>query len=236
MSDVGLRRKQNQDSFFVTYNLHNDFMAVVCDGIGGGKAGDVASKLASDYLRNAFLKTDKFENDEQVIQWLNQEISAANDLIFTQSSSSFSKKGMGTTLTGVLISEYATYIYNIGDSRTYGLYDDLICLTTDHNLMTDLITSGELSAEEALRHPKGSMLTNALGIWNEVKIDIVKAKEDYSSLLICSDGLHGYVNKKAIKEIMLSSFDVQSKVIALVELSKEAGGYDNVSVVLIEKE
>ncbi len=235
-SDVGLKRKENQDSFCVVENKHHSLLGIVCDGIGGGKAGGVASSLAIDSLKNAFLQAEDFQDDVDVKRWIYKVVQQANDDIFAQSMKSIEQKGMGTTCVGVLINQDATYIFNVGDSRIYGLYKEFVCLTEDHSLVQDLLKNGDISEEEALRHPNRNMLTNALGIWDNVKVDVNKIKGDYRSLLICSDGLHGYVEEADIYRIMTSSDDIRRKVQACIHKSKEAGGYDNVSVILLEKE
>lgn len=236
VSDRGLVREQNQDSFFISSNDHQDLMAVICDGIGGGAAGDVASSMAVTYMQKAFEKAPSFQNDGEVKRWLSDVIHGANDTIFMQSAKSKTQKGMGTTMVGTLIlKDGSSYIFNVGDSRLYGFYDDLILLTEDHNLASDLMKAGEISEEEALSHPKRHLLTNALGIWDEMKIDINKIKNTYRYLLICSDGLHGYVPETAMMSVFLEDSDIKSKADTLVELSKQAGGYDNVSVILIKR-
>ena len=130
-----------------------------------------------------------------------------------------------------------TYIFNAGDSRTYGLYqDDFLCLTEDHSYVADLLKRGEVSEEEAAKHPNRNVLINALGIWNSMRIDINKIKNDWCALLVCSDGLHGYVPEHNIQYVLQSNRNVKDKVDALIKLSLDAGGYDNVSVIVIEKE
>ncbi|MEG0290913.1 MAG: Stp1/IreP family PP2C-type Ser/Thr phosphatase [Erysipelotrichaceae bacterium] len=237
ISDKGLVRDQNQDSYFMSYNHHGDFIAVVCDGIGGGVAGDVASKMAVNEVQASFLVAPSFHKDQDVKTWLKDTIKKANDIIFSQSSKSKTQRGMGTTIVGVLITkDKKAYIFNVGDSRTYGYYDELICLTQDHNLVTDLMKAGEIDKAKSLSLPKGNMLTNALGIWDNLKIDINKIKDDYRYLLICSDGLHSYVPEGVISHVLSGKEDVKSKAEHLIELSKKAGGYDNVSVIIIEGE
>lgn len=236
-SDIGLLRKMNQDSYAIVENEQQEVLAVVCDGIGGGPAGEVASRMAVEHLQACFLKQTAFGDDQEVNRWLKQTIQEANDLIFMQSANSLDQKGMGTTCVGVLKTRKDTYIFNIGDSRIYGIYaDDFICLTEDHSLVCDLLKAGEISEEEAKTHPNRNMLTNALGIWNNVKIDINKIRSDYQTLLICSDGLHGYVDEKDIIEVLQSKESLASQVAKLIDLSKLAGGYDNVSVILLTKE
>lgn len=235
LSDTGLVRAINQDSFCATYNINNDFLAVVCDGIGGGKAGDVASQLACDVMRDAFLKNPDLNNDDKVRRWLKAAIKKANDIIFMQSSSHRSQNGMGTTMVGVIATNCYTYVFNIGDSRAYGLYDDLIALTEDHNLLNDLIKSNEISPEEAKGHPKRHVLTNALGIWNDVHVDIARIDDDYLMLMLCSDGLHGYVSEKDIKKILLGAKGLKQKTRELIDEALNAGGYDNITVILMDR-
>ena len=235
-SHQGLRRKNNQDSFCIMENSHHALLAVVCDGIGGGNAGDIASKMAVDHVLESFLSCETFENDQAAKKWLSTIIQEANDKVFTQSTRNEAMKGMGTTIVGVLIQDENTYIFNAGDSRTYGLYeDDFLCLTEDHSYIADLLRRGEVTQEQAARHPNRNMLTNALGIWDTMRIDVNKIKNDYQSLLICSDGLHGYVSEADILYVLKSTRSVKDKVDALIQMSLDAGGYDNVSVIVIEK-
>lgn len=236
-SDIGLHRKQNQDSFMIVEHDNHDMLAVVCDGIGGGLAGDVASHMAVTHMKERFLQKNSFSGDLDVKHWLKQVIQEANDLIFMQSANSLQQKGMGTTCVGVLSTHENVYIFNVGDSRIYGLYDrELICLTEDHSFVQDLLKAGEITEEEAKSHPNRNMLTNALGIWDNVKIDINKIRTGFDRLLICSDGLHGYVSEEIIYKILTQNIDIRNIVHNLITASKEVGGYDNVSVIVMMRE
>lgn len=235
MSDCGLVRKQNQDSFFCTENKNQELLAVVCDGIGGGKAGDVASQLAVKILSERFALKPLGASDADEIAWIEASIKEANDAIYLDSLTSRSKQGMGTTLVGVLINTLGTYVFHLGDSRVYGYYDEFVCLTEDHNLAADLIKSGELSELEAINHPKGKALTNALGIWNKYIVDINKIRSDFRYLMLCSDGLHGFVSEEIIMRIMMDETKrLSSKVKLMIEAANNSGGYDNTTVILIE--
>lgn len=237
-SHVGLRRKENQDCFCIVENDEHAVLGIVCDGIGGGNAGDVASTIAVKHMEECFFKT-RFDgkSDLDMKHWLRDVIQEANDLIFTQAAKYQAQKGMGTTMVGVLIYLNASYVFNVGDSRTYGVFeDDFICLTEDHTYVADLLKRGEVSEEEAMVHPNRNVLINALGIWNQVRIDINKIKNDYHALLICSDGLHGYVHEEMLyKTLNDHQHNVKTKVQTLIQAALEAGGYDNVSVIMIEK-
>ena len=112
-SDVGLKRTNNQDSYALVENANACILAVICDGIGGGKAGDVASQIACDHLKNQFMTAASFTSDLQAKHWLQKVICEANDLIFMQSTKSLSQKGMGTTCVGVLVTPHGSYIFNV---------------------------------------------------------------------------------------------------------------------------
>ena len=236
LSDIGLIRDTNQDSFFCAHNENGEYFAVVCDGIGGGKAGDVASKIAVDVLKSEFLNRTCELDDCKNSEWIKQIVHKANEAIYTDSLTSKKKHGMGTTLVGVLITPEKTYVFHLGDSRMYGVYDtEFVCLTEDHNLAADLIRSNEMSEDEALHHPNAKALTNALGIWNKYRVDINIVKEDYDALLLCSDGLYGYVNEDIILNIIHSETKIEEKVHALIQVSNATGGFDNITAVLIER-
>ncbi|MDF9825583.1 serine/threonine protein phosphatase PrpC [Breznakia sp. PF5-3] len=236
LSDTGLIRKQNQDSYYYSTNVNGESFAIVCDGIGGGNAGDVASQLAKDSLAKSFIEKPVLKSDQKNREWILDAINKANDEVFTQSTKSKELKGMGTTLAGVLFTADATFIFHCGDSRVYAIYEDLISLTEDHNFAADLVSAGEITASEASLHPRGGMLTKALGIWNEVEPTINKIKESYKALLVCSDGLHGFVSSSIIKNILEQNWSIEEKVKELIKASENAGGFDNVTVIIAEKE
>lgn len=237
-SHEGLRRENNQDSVLVVENAHHALLAVVCDGIGGGNAGDLASQMAVAHLQQCFENVDiQALKDIEVKHWLMDVIMEANDIIFTRAACHEDTVGMGTTMVGVIYCNQTTYVFNVGDSRTYGLFeDDFLCLTEDHTYIAELLKRGDISEEEAKTHPNRNMLTNAVGVWDQVKVDISKIKDDYLSLLICSDGLHGYVEEDLIQHILRSRHSTQAKVDMLIQAALDAGGYDNVSVIVLEQE
>lgn len=236
-SNIGLVRKSNQDSICIMEGKDNAFLTLVCDGIGGGNAGEVASKIATDHLGKCFLTMPILKSDIEVKHWLEDIIKDANDLVFKQASTNIDQKGMGTTVVGVLRCSNRSYVFNVGDSRAYALYNDiLVCLTEDHTFVADLLKRGEVSAEEARMHPNRNVLTNALGIWDQVKVDVCKIKEGYAFLLICSDGLHGYVKDNILENALKKQGSAQDKVKSLISIALKQGGLDNVSVILVDCE
>lgn len=235
LTHVGLRRKINQDCICYI-KKDGDILAIVCDGIGGGLAGDVASKMACMHMKDYFLQTNfKQMSPSQIPAWIEHGIKEANDLIFIQSKKAPEMDGMGTTMTGLIMVNGNTFVFNVGDSRVYSYQNQLKRLTTDHTFVETLVRNGEISEEEALVHPMRNTLVNALGIWDKVQIDIVQVQEDVKGYLICSDGLHGYVEEAKMTEAFMQK-DVDKICNDLLQLSLEAGGYDNVSIIVLAQE
>lgn len=239
ITDRGLLRKTNQDSYVIATNQAGDVLAIVCDGIGGSNGGDVASALAVRHFSEAFSQNTGFASGEEAKAWLRREIQTCNARIFTAGSRNKTLHGMGTTLSGVLMAKACTLVINIGDSRVYSLDDEgsLRQMTVDHSLVQDMIMHGEITPKEARTYPKKNVLTNALGVWESVRCDIDTHPEPMKAILICSDGLHGYVPEDTIRKIIVTeAISTQLKARGLVQAALAAGGYDNVTVILIEPE
>lgn len=235
ISDVGLVRESNQDRFIITVNGNGDILAAVCDGIGGGKAGDVASEATIHYLENVFMKCKKWISSEELDGWIYAQLRSVNDEVFTKACMNEKYKGMGTTLVGLVLSDNVCRVMHVGDSRCYGLInDEFKQLTTDHNYINELLRSGTITKEEAIRHPKRNYLTNAIGIFNQIRIDLIDVR-DFDCLLLCSDGLHGIVNDSKIEMILHQPWSAKRKCELLLEVAKQYGGIDNITVVIVQK-
>ena len=235
-SDKGYKRSNNEDSFGFKVRHDGAVLALVCDGIGGNNAGDVASKIAVDSFLEDFENSPKFHDSHAASKWIKKEIQNLNDKIYRIACSKKEYFGMGTTLVGVFICDDYTLIINVGDSRAYGYFDELVCLTKDHNLMEELLESGQIKEGEVVSDSTKHVLTNALGIYNRAKVDIGLVNSDYDAILLCSDGLHGYVKESVIENVLIKDKPVEDKVELLVQAALIEGGYDNTTVVLIEKE
>ena len=237
MSDVGLKRPVNQDSYLTITNKYGDFLGVVCDGIGGANAGDVASGELVKYLASEFMESHEFKDKQKAREYLDEKLTTANKKIFDLASKNPSLKGMGTTVTGILLNDKMVITFNAGDSRVYGFIDHKIFrLTVDHSLVNQMLAKGEITYEESLNHPMKHYLVRAVGILNKVEFDIHNVKKmDY--YLICSDGLCGYVEDEEILKIMDdNSLDTcKKKCEKLVELALFKGGYDNISVIVVKR-
>lgn len=239
ITDKGLHRKSNQDSYVIATNENGDIFAIVADGIGGNKGGDIASRMAVAHFSKEFSETKGFRNIKEARQWIQTNVTIANSAIFNYGIENVQLKGMGTTLCGVMITSVGRLVVNIGDSRTYAWLKDgrFLQFTTDHSLVNDMLMHGEITKEEAVNFPKKNVLTNALGVWESVRSDIDIHNEDVQGFMICSDGLHGYVPIEMIQKIIFhSEMDPAQKARKLVKSALEAGGYDNITVVLIDLE
>jgi PPM family protein phosphatase len=228
LTDPGRKRRRNEDSFVVDPPLF-----VVADGMGGAKAGEVASRLAAASFRE-FHEADELEPGPR----LEAIIQEANRRIFERSRDDTGLSGMGTTVTAALLGEGAIAIGHVGDSRAYRIREgSLEQLTQDHSLVADLIRSGRLTPEEAEEHPQRSVITRALGTDPDVDVDtfLIEAKPG-DLFLICSDGLTSMVPEEEILEALRTSPSLEQAAKALVKGANKHGGEDNITVVLFRVE
>ena len=236
LTDRGLVRKMNQDNYVIAYSESGDLFAIVCDGIGGVNGGEVASKMAIDYLSAQFSATKGFRDLEEARNWIRYHILQINHHILETGLANPIYKGMGTTLVGVFISNIGSLVINIGDSRCYGVFHDnaFHLLTMDHTLVNEMLRTGEITPEEAKNHPKKHVIINALGVWDAIRIDIDVIEGEYQNFLLCSDGLFGYVPERQLYHILRSDYSSEIKVRRLMTLALQAGGYDNITIILVD--
>lgn len=234
-SDIGRVRSVNEDRAAVQAFGSNKGWAVIADGMGGHQAGDTASQLAIDMIRKGLDELDESYTLEQCQEKITSVIEAANTHIFQCAQADEHLRGMGTTIVLAWISGDDLLISHVGDSRAY-LYQNetLTQLTEDHSLVNELVKSGQITKEEADHHPRRNVLTRALGTEEFIWIDHHSYKwEQGNMLLLCSDGLTNKVDLETITNVMASKIVLEDKVNELVDLALQAGGDDNVSVILL---
>lgn len=235
ITDRGKVRETNQDQAFVMQNINKDYLGIVCDGMGGHKAGAYASLLCSKIIMEHFLKCDKFTDYEEASSWLYDTIMIANNEIKNKAEKDKRFEGMGTTLCIALITKGRVIIANVGDSRAYTLYqDDFSQITDDQTLVNVLRKSKMITHEEAANHPNKHVLMFAVGTMDEPQIDIYNIEKSEYILMLCSDGIYNLVNEKYIKTILESRLPIEKKALSLIEDANANGGYDNMAVVLME--
>ncbi|WEK56351.1 MAG: Stp1/IreP family PP2C-type Ser/Thr phosphatase [Candidatus Cohnella colombiensis] len=235
-SHVGKVRQINEDqAWFGQVNGHA-LAAIVADGMGGHRAGEVASGLTVNSIVESLQNWDNFELGADAIPSLREIIRTANTTVFETASLNEQYHNMGTTVVMAMISQGSGLIGYIGDSRAYRIRSgQLEQLTEDHTLVNELTKSGQLSLEEAAQHPRRNVLTRALGTDPEVAIDVqVIDWQIGDRLLLCSDGLSGMVEDELIQATLeQSELNLEQQAERLIELALEAGGDDNITVIII---
>lgn len=233
-TDIGLRREENQDAVRCEYFGHN-VLAVVCDGMGGERAGKEASEIAiNEFFQRFSAGYSESLGDEEIRKLLIASVSAANSVIYTRARLDFKNFGMGTTCVAAFVNKKTAFIVNVGDSRAYLISDTgLIQITTDHNVSTLLYEQGKITEEELETHPQRHMLVRAVGVEKTVLADtFILDYEDKISLLLCSDGLSGYCGGDEVYDVILNApFDSVAEELINLALSK--GGRDNITVAVI---
>jgi protein phosphatase len=221
-TDVGRVREGNEDSYMV----HGHLFAVA-DGMGGHQGGEVASRLALETLKRLA---------ERPKAGLAEVVREANRAVFRKAAQDPGLAGMGTTLTAALAGDDGLYLAHVGDSRAYLVRDGrLRQLTKDHTVVQRLVDEGRLSQIEAGMHPQRSILTNAIGVDEEIRVDEeTLTVRPGDRLLLCSDGLTGMIDDDRIVEILGANDDPQAACDALVDAANEAGGQDNVTAVIVD--
>ena len=233
-TDVGKRRNTNQD-FAATYvNKANVTLALLADGMGGHRAGDVASRQAVSEIGTAWEQTE-LTDSEKTAQWLIQKIQAESQVIF-QKGQEQELSGMGTTIIAVALLGDQFTIANVGDSRAYLLRNQVLTqITEDHSLVNELVKSGQITAEMALNHPRKNVLTRSIGMPSEVEVDVaIHFIADGDYLLLCSDGLTNMVSDEEITATIQETPELEEAVQSLIDQANERGGVDNITVLLIK--
>ena len=232
-TDIGLVRETNQDAFSFGSFDDGNCWAVVCDGMGGVSGGQVASEICvekvSEAIKRSYRKGITVSSAKNL---LTTAINAANSAVFKEAQENIELKGMGTTVVAVLVLGSIAVVAHVGDSRAYLINDEINQITKDHSFVQLLIDTGKITEEEAKVHPDRNVITRAVGIEHvvDVEIDIVDIN-DNDKLLICTDGLNGYVPDADILKIIKEYGDSSTE--KLVKTANNAGGRDNVTVVML---
>lgn len=235
--DKGILRSSNQDAYIAGQIAPNFSFAVVCDGMGGANAGNIASEIAvktvSEYLYNSFRENMSVTDIEKVIK---NAITSANLLIYDKSIKSDAYKGMGTTIVVAVVKDNIAVIAHVGDSRIYLINDQIKQLTKDHSIVQTLIETGKISVDDAKMHPRKNVITRALGVESDVlaDFDLLTLKPN-ETLLLCTDGLTNYLpDHDILKTFNNNNISQVSEI--LVDLANQNGGGDNITVVTLTLE
>jgi protein phosphatase len=230
-SDRGRKRPSNEDAFGYSVDAG---VYVVCDGMGGAAAGEIASTLAVDEILRQLLQRSGTE-ETSLPAAAERAISAANEAIFTRAQRNHRLSGMGTTLVVLATEERRVWVLNIGDSRCYRLRNcQLEQLTQDHSLVEEQVRMGRMTQLEALRSPLRNVITRALGTQNQVTPDVFELEAEPGDLfLLCSDGLTRELSDATIQAMLARDLPLETLSARLVEAAKKAGGHDNITCLLV---
>ncbi len=232
-TDVGMVRDVNQDYVFTTETSIGNFpnLLVVADGMGGHRAGEYASRLAVEVLKQELAATTE-DGPEAMMK---NAITRANERVLEAARQDAKLSGMGTTLVVATVIDRTLYFANVGDSRLYLLNDDIKQLSKDHSLVQEMVRLGGINEEEAKYHPDKNIITRAIGAKDEVEIDFYEYRlKKGDVILMCTDGLSNMVDDEEMLHIVKNSRDVVETVEQLIERAKGNGGNDNIGVIVAE--
>lgn len=234
ITDRGVIREQNQDAFAHQVLPDGRVLALVCDGMGGARAGNVASTMAVDIIMDEFLAE---EEGARTLDSLKAAAALANRRIFQRAAGEESCAGMGTTLVAALADGEEALILNEGDSRAYHLSEEggIVRVTRDHSLVEDLVARGDITPEQARSHPRKNLITRALGVEPSVTPDLYTVEgQPGSFLLLCSDGLSNTVSDQELLYEVIHGGAPDSCCQRLLDIALIRGAPDNVTAVLFQ--
>ncbi len=230
-TDIGKLRGGNEDS--VKVHTTEPYFAVVADGMGGHNAGEIASQIAVDTISGELISKFKNKNPDME-DILRDAYVLANKKIYDYAETNSKLMGMGTTAVTAVINNGQLTIGNVGDSRAYIIKDGIIRqISEDHSYVWQLVKRGEITEQQAKRHPKRNFITRAMGTDKNTSVDTFCEEYSGGIIILCSDGLTNLVENYEIKKITEESKTLQDAADKLVDTANERGGTDNITVVLL---
>ena len=231
-TDIGCVRTMNQDGYFCSTTPIGPFpnLFIVADGMGGHQAGDYASRNAIE----TFLDYIRHTENRNLIRVMDEGIAEANRKVLEKSFENEELAGMGTTMVVAFAEDGQLYVANVGDSRLYLIGHEINQVTEDHSYVAAMMRAGELTEEQARNHPEKNVITRAIGVAWEVKADFFEVDlKPGDKVMMCSDGLSNMIENQRLYDV-ISSNSVEDSVRILIDEAKENGGYDNITVIVIE--
>ncbi len=234
-TDIGKLRSKNQDQAAVYANSKNQVLSLVCDGMGGHKSGEVASRVVADYVYGCFKGHPGFEDKAEAKEWLENTILDSHQLVRKMSTTSHEHEGMGTTIVATIMIDGEVIICHVGDSRGYICNkEEIIQITKDHTLVNALLDKGAIQEEEIESHRQKNVLLQALGATEKIKITMSEHCVEKGILLLCSDGLYNMVKKEELLEICTQEISASNIVNELIKVANRNGGRDNIAISVVK--
>lgn len=238
LTDSGKVRDHNEDSVTILKNANDEHLLIVADGMGGHRAGEVASSIVLNHMGKSFSELSTIGDKFEAINWMKENVNQINKEILDHTKTHPEALGMGTTCVMALLTNSYLIFGNIGDSSGF-VYKNgkLTKVTKDHTLVNLLVASGDLTEEEAKYHPKRNVLMKALGSSEKVELDIFDVDVNVDGILLCSDGLTTMLTKEQIEKVLNDEeLEIEEQVIKLIRKSNARGGSDNISVAYLIRE
>ncbi|MBE7025632.1 MAG: Stp1/IreP family PP2C-type Ser/Thr phosphatase [Ruminococcaceae bacterium] len=235
-TDIGKVRKINQDYYLASAD--KPYLFILCDGMGGHKSGEVASRAAAESIETYIRMHSTLDlDDTKAERVLKGAVSYANNIVSTRASSHEDYTGMGTTTDVCMLDFDMLYIAHVGDSRVYLLREGKLSqLTTDHSYVEELVQSGLITEKEAMSHPDKNVITRAVGTNRTVECDFISTEIHQDDiLLMCSDGLSNMLTESEIKNMLISDENPEQVVDNLIRCANDNGGRDNITAIVIKK-
>ena len=236
LTDPGMVRTQNQDHYAIVKLGREQLLAIVCDGMGGARSGNIASQMAVDVFVGEVKRTARSNmKPERIDDMLEQALEMANEAVYEQSQLSEEYRGMGTTLVAAFFQKDQLTVANVGDSRAYLFNKDGVkSITTDHSLVELMVQRGEITREAAKFHPGKNLITRAVGTEAKVSCDLYHLKLNKGdSVLLCSDGLSNVMSDQEILFEVIHGVNKNDCCQRLMNIANYRGSPDNVTVALI---
>lgn len=238
ITDSGRVRSHNEDSVTIVKNAASEHLMIVADGMGGHRAGEVASSMVVTEIGTKFKSLSTIGTKVDAVNWLKENVQEVNANIIKYSEEHPESMGLGTTCVMALLTKNFLLFVNIGDSSGFVFKNGkLKKITKDHTLVNFLVETGDLSETEAANHPKKNVLMKALGAADQCEIDIFEVETDIEAIMLCSDGLTNMLTKEQIEKVLTEEdISVEDKLIKLIKKCNVRGGQDNISIAYLVKE
>ncbi len=238
ITDSGRVRSHNEDSVTIVKNAASEHLMIVADGMGGHRAGEVASSMVVTQIGSRFQALSTIGTKSDAISWLRENINEINHDIIKYSEDHPEAMGLGTTCVMSLLTKEFMLFVNIGDSSGFVFKNKkLQKITKDHTLVNFLVETGDLSEAEAVNHPKKNVLMKALGAADQCELDIFEVETDVDAVMLCSDGLTNMLTKEQIERVLNETeISIEDKLIKLIKKCNVRGGQDNISIAYLVKD
>ena len=238
VTDAGKVRSHNEDSVTIVKNETGEHLMMVADGMGGHRAGEIASSMVVTHLGARFSSLSTIGTKFDAVNWLNENINIVNTNILKYTEENPESTGMGTTIVLALLTNEFLIFGNIGDSSGFVLKNEkLHKITKDHTLVNLLVETGEIKPEEAASHPKKNVLMKALGTDTKQVLDIFDVDKNVDAILLCSDGLTNMLTKEQIEKVLNDKdLRIEDRLLKIIKKCNVRGGNDNISIAYLLKE